>query len=65
MSRRPNILFVMADQMAPGFLPIHGHPVVKAPHLEALADRGTVFDQPAARATAVTREGSRCARDTG
>jgi choline-sulfatase len=44
MVRRPNILFVMADQMAPGFLPIHGHPVVKAPHLEALAERGTVFE---------------------
>ena len=28
MTRRPNILFVMADQMAPGFLPIHGHKLV-------------------------------------
>jgi choline-sulfatase len=44
MTRRPNILFVMADQMAPGFLPIHGHKLVKAPNIEALADRGTVFD---------------------
>ena len=44
MSKRPNILFVMCDQMAPGFLPIHGHPVVKAPHIEALAERGVVFE---------------------
>ncbi len=44
MPRRPNILFVMADQMAPAFLPIHGHKLVKAPNIEALADRGTVFD---------------------
>ena len=44
MPRRPNILFVMADQMAPAFLPIHGHRLVKAPNIEALADRGTVFD---------------------
>ena len=44
MTRRPNILFVMADQMAPGFLPIHGHKLVKAPNIEALADRGTVFE---------------------
>src|ERR1700757_3140309 len=44
MTKRPNILFVMADQMAPAFLPIHGHPVVKAPHLSALGERGTVFD---------------------
>src|SRR5438270_6170828 len=44
MPKRPNILFVMADQMAPAFLPIHGHPVVKTPHLSALAERGVVFD---------------------
>src|SRR5438477_510770 len=44
MTKRPNILFVMADQMAPAFLPMHGHPVVKTPHLSALAERGIVFD---------------------
>jgi choline-sulfatase len=42
--RQPNILIVMVDQMAPAFLPIHGHKLVKAPHLEALAARGVVFD---------------------
>jgi choline-sulfatase len=44
MPKPPNILFVMADQMAAGFLPIYGHPVVKAPHLAALAERGAVFE---------------------
>src|SRR5580692_5035771 len=44
MAKRPNILFVMCDQMAPGFLPIHGHPLVKAPHIENLAERGVVFE---------------------
>ena len=44
MPQRPNILFVMADQMAPGFLPIHGHPLVKAPNIERLAERGVVFE---------------------
>jgi len=44
MARKPNILFVMADQLAAGFLPVHGHRVVKAPHLSALAERGVVFD---------------------
>ncbi len=44
MPRRPNILFIMADQMAAGFLPIHGHPIVKTPHLSALAERGVVFE---------------------
>ncbi|MBI1776842.1 MAG: choline-sulfatase [Proteobacteria bacterium] len=43
-SQRPNILFLMADQMAARFLPFHGHPVVKAPNLERLADAGVVFD---------------------
>ena len=43
--RQPNILIVMVDQLAPRFLPIHGHPVVRAPNLERLAERGTVFER--------------------
>ncbi len=42
--KKPNILIVMVDQLAPAFLPIHGHPIVKAPNLEALAAGGVVFD---------------------
>ncbi len=41
---QPNILFVMADQMAAAPLPCYGGAVVKAPHLQALADGGVVFD---------------------
>ena len=41
---QPNILLVMADQLAVQTLPFHGHPLVKAPHLSALAARGMVFD---------------------
>jgi choline-sulfatase len=40
---RPNILLVMADQLGAPFLPIHGHPVVRAPAIERLAARGVVF----------------------
>ena len=40
----PNVLLVMVDQLAPAFLPIHGHRVVKAPHLQALATAGVVFE---------------------
>ncbi|HEY1945054.1 MAG TPA: choline-sulfatase [Roseiarcus sp.] len=40
----PNVLLVMVDQLTPAFLPIHGHKVVKAPHLESLAARGVVFE---------------------
>ncbi len=42
---QPNILVVMVDQLAPRFLPIHGHLLVKAPNLERLAARGTVFER--------------------
>jgi choline-sulfatase len=40
----PNILYVMFDQMAALSLPSYGHPVVQAPHLSALARRGTLFE---------------------
>lgn len=42
--RRPNILLVMADQMAARALPCYGHPLVVAPHIDGLAAAGAVFD---------------------
>ena len=42
---QPDILIIMVDQLAPRFLPIHGHPLVRAPHLEGLAARGVVFER--------------------
>ena len=42
--RKPNILFVMADQLSAPVLPFHGNPAVKAPHLQALAERSAVFE---------------------
>ncbi len=41
--KRPNFLFIMADQMAGPALPMYGHKVVKTPHLEALAADGVTF----------------------
>ena len=41
---RPNILFVMFDQMAALSLPVYGHPLVQAPHMTRLAKRGTLFE---------------------
>ena len=41
---RPNILVIMADQLAPQFTSVYGHPLVQTPHMQALADRGTRFD---------------------
>ncbi|MEM6677734.1 MAG: choline-sulfatase [Pseudomonadota bacterium] len=41
---RPNIVVLMADQLAPHFLGAYGHPVVRTPHIDALAARGMRFD---------------------
>lgn len=43
-SSRPNIVMIMADQLAPHFLPCYGHKVVKAPAIDRLAENGVVFD---------------------
>ena len=42
--KRPNILFIMADQMAAPLLPIHGPSPIKMPHLARLAEQAVVFD---------------------
>ena len=44
MPSQPNIVLIMADQLAPQFLPCYGHPIVHAPAIERLADNGVVFD---------------------
>ncbi|MGI9607224.1 MAG: sulfatase-like hydrolase/transferase, partial [Acidimicrobiales bacterium] len=41
---RPNVLMVMADQLAPHFTSTYGHPVVSTPHLDEIARRGMRFD---------------------
>ncbi|MEM7301139.1 MAG: choline-sulfatase [Pseudomonadota bacterium] len=41
---RPNILVIMADQLAPHFTGAYGHAMAKTPHLDALAVRGMRFD---------------------
>ncbi|MEM7076608.1 MAG: choline-sulfatase [Pseudomonadota bacterium] len=42
--RPPNIVVVMADQLAPHFVGAYGHETVRTPHIDALADRGMRFD---------------------
>jgi choline-sulfatase len=39
-----NFLLVIADQLAPHALPAYGNRVVRAPNLDALADKGAVFE---------------------
>ncbi|TAK85172.1 MAG: choline-sulfatase [Betaproteobacteria bacterium] len=43
-ARPPNLLLIMADQLAASSLPCYSHPLVKAPNIAALAERGAVFD---------------------
>lgn len=43
-SNKPNILFVMADQIGSPVLPTYGHPVVRTPNIDRLAESGTVFE---------------------
>ena len=44
MPPRPNIVILMCDQLGARMLPAYGHPVVHSPNIDALAGRGTVFD---------------------
>ena len=42
-SRKPNILFIAIDDLNDWVGPLGGHPLVKTPHLDRLAQRGTVM----------------------
>lgn len=44
-SRKPNILFILADQVAAPLLNLHNKSSpIKTPHIDALAAKSTVFD---------------------
>jgi choline-sulfatase len=40
----PNILILMADQLGAAALPAYGHPQMKTPNIDAMANRGAVFE---------------------
>ena len=44
MHNSPNIVLIMADQLAPQFTGAYDHPIVKTPNIEKLVGRGTRFD---------------------
>lgn len=44
MSDRPNFVFIMTDQQRADWLGCAGHPVLKTPHIDALAASGTRFE---------------------
>jgi choline-sulfatase len=43
-AKKPNILFIMTDQLAASALKAYGHPLVKTPNLDRLAESGVVFE---------------------
>ncbi|UZD91282.1 hypothetical protein [Cognatishimia activa] len=44
MTKQPNVVDIMADQLAPRFCGTYGHPIAKTPHIDALAARGMRID---------------------
>ncbi len=42
-NHRPNILFICSDEHAGPYMGCQGHPLVRTPHMDALAARGTLF----------------------
>ena len=44
MADRPNLLILMADQLTAGALRAYGGRTAHTPHIDALADRGVVFE---------------------
>lgn len=45
IGRKPNVLFVICDQLRADHLGYAGNPVVQTPNIDALAAAGTVFDR--------------------
>ena len=45
MAPRPNILFIMADQLRADYLGCAGHPAMRTPNIDALAADGVMFDR--------------------
>lgn len=43
MTNRPNVLWIMADQLRFDYLSCYGHPHLHTPHIDALAKRGVQF----------------------
>ena len=43
--KRPNFILFITDQQRADFLGCYGHPVLKTPNIDRIAERGTVFDR--------------------
>ncbi|MYJ70224.1 MAG: sulfatase-like hydrolase/transferase, partial [Rhodospirillaceae bacterium] len=45
MIERPNFLFFMTDQQRADYLSCAGNPLLRTPHIDSIAARGTRFDR--------------------
>ena len=54
MNAKPNILFILTDQHAPKVSGFGGDPVVRTPHLDALASRSVQFETASCASPACT-----------
>ena len=45
MATRPNFLFLITDQHRSDYLGCYGHPILKTPHIDSIAARGTRFER--------------------
>src|SRR5215469_11850740 len=43
--KRPNFVFICADDLGWGDLGVYGHPEIQTPNLDRLASQGTLFTQ--------------------
>ena len=44
MNKRPNFLFFITDQQRADWLGCYGHPVLRTPNIDAIADQGVRFE---------------------
>jgi arylsulfatase A-like enzyme len=47
----PNVIFILVDDMGYGQLGVTGHPIIKTPHIDKLANNGILFTQAYAGST--------------
>ena len=43
--KKPNFLFIITDQHRADHLGCYGHPILKTPHIDAIAKRGRKFEK--------------------